>query len=115
MIKDKDLIEGEFYYSKDFSGTKDNNFILKYFEEYNSIYIPDTMNTRLPKILESEGNFNENVTRLATPEEQHWLEVCIANNRYFEYTDAMKTYVKPINPKTTVSDLTEILTKLLKL
>lgn len=113
MIKDEDLIEGKFYYSKDFSDTKDNNFIVKYFKGYNSIYIPDTMNTRLPKRLESEGCFLGNIARLATPEEQHWLEVCIANNRYFEYTDAMKTYVKPINPKTTDSDLTEILTKLL--
>lgn len=51
--------------------------------------------------------------RLATLEEIHWLDVCIEANKYIEYEEAMKTYVKPIEP--VIQDDPELSNILIKL
>ena len=39
------------------------------------------------------GFFDGNGITEATPEEKHWLEVCIAANRFISYEEAMKTFI----------------------
>ena len=40
------------------------------------------------------SNFTISSLKLATPEEKHWLEVCIAANSFISYEEAMKTFIK---------------------
>lgn len=50
------------------------------------------------------------ISKLATPEEIHWLNTCISNDTFIEYEEAMISYCKSINLD---SELKQILIKLL--
>jgi len=115
MIKNEDLISGKFYYSFEYAGTKDNNFIFKYENDIKECkYISDFMNKRNKRMnLKFGGNFYNKTTRLATDKEKHHLEVCIDADKYVEYEEAMKSYIKPIEP--TIQDDPELSNILIKL
>lgn len=113
MINSGDLIKGEFYYCTDYGGSKNNNFILLFKEDWDCTYVSDTMNNVHSKKFENEGGFSGENLREATLEEQHWLEVCILSNKYIEKDEAMKTYVKPIEP--VIQDDPELSNILIKL
>jgi hypothetical protein len=42
---------------------------------------------------EATNNFTISCLKLATPEEKHWLEACIAANSFISYEEAVKTFV----------------------
>jgi hypothetical protein len=42
---------------------------------------------------EATNNFTISYLKLATPEEKHWLEACIAANSFISYEEAVKTFV----------------------
>jgi hypothetical protein len=42
---------------------------------------------------EATNNFTISYLKLATPEEKHWLEECIAANSFISYEEAVKTFV----------------------
>jgi len=50
----------------------------------------------LKPILFKNGSFRANVSNIkeATPEQKHWLNTCIDNNKFISYDDAMKSFVK---------------------
>jgi len=114
MIRNEDLIENTYYYSEKYSGTLNNNFILKYEKDVTSCsFIPDFMNKNSHADFHNDGTFNHRITRLATDEEIHWFKICFEAKSYIKYEEAMKTFnqIKP-----TIQDdpnLGEILIKLL--
>ena len=63
----------------------------------------------------SSGNWSaatHNI-RLATPQEIHWLDCCIDNDKFISYEQAMLTYVEPIISYQQDSEYNNILIKLL--
>jgi len=114
MIDNKDLIEDEFYYSFEYGGHKDNNYILKWNNSGECFSCSCHTNIKHQNVFYPQGDFTSKVTRLATSEEKHHLKICIESKKYIKYNEAMKYYIKPIEP--TIQDdpnLGEILIKLL--
>ena len=89
----KDLIINEYYYSKDYNGVKNNNFIFKYLGDINDCpYITCKVNTKTH--IYHNGVFTNNITRLATPEEKHHLDICMLFNKYISFEETMESFIK---------------------
>ncbi len=105
QLEKNDLIIGEIYFK--------NNFIFKHVN--TDPYLCDNYAVHGLNNTYYHGNghikiYNESPQRLATPEEKHWLEVCIAANSFISYEEAMKTFKKDefVLPKDTVLQLNQI-------
>jgi len=88
QLEKKDLIKGEIY-------TSNNGNIVQYETEYYQTGIKGFYigNNRSTFGKNKDNVFNISKLRLATSEEKHWLEVCIAANSFISYEEAMKTFI----------------------
>lgn len=86
-IKHKDLIKDNYYVAK--SGN-----IFKYFGGNNASYYLGSADGFPPNQTFNGfgGGFKHDQNRLATSEEKHWLNVCITNNKFITFKEAMKTF-----------------------
>jgi hypothetical protein len=93
MIKDKDLIIGEYYYSKNYRANDYNNYIVKYLGDIDSCpHASCNTNKMHSKTFYLNGLFSNKITRVATPEEKHHLETCIYHGKYISYDQAMLNF-----------------------
>ena len=87
-IKREDLIIGEIY--------------TQYFDNYNYVFLMTNNNTHIAvtksnifqrKFMKywNSNNFTKLMTE-ATPEEKHWFETCIKEDKFVSYEDAMKSF-----------------------
>ena len=86
QLEKKDLVDGEIYKASDTRLT----FIIKATKNLKNVINIPSYNAFM-----KSGNFNNSYLTFsqATPEEKHWLEVCIAANRFISYEEAMKTFI----------------------
>lgn len=86
QLQKSDLINGEIY--------KANNHIGSYiFKATNDLR--NIINISSSKMLFKDGNVNVKslIFLEATPEEKHWLETCIKEDKFVSYEEAMKTFI----------------------
>lgn len=88
QLRKSDLKEGEIYKA-------DGNINSYIFKATNNL--ENVINITSYKIFFKSGNFNKGflIFSETTPEEKHWLEVCIKVNKFVSYEEAMKTFKKP--------------------
>ena len=87
-IKKEELIIGEIYNCANISGSK---YIVKI---PNDLYNSTNINKDVPR-LHKMGNFTTETLQwsLATPEEKHWLNTCIEQDKFITFEEAMKTFI----------------------
>jgi hypothetical protein len=83
-IKKEDLIENEIYVFGD-------NFINKIRNE--KLYIKFWISMDGKHFSKTPVQNNYSVIRNATPEEKHWLNLCIEQDKFIKYNKAMKTFI----------------------
>jgi hypothetical protein len=120
-----EYIEGV-YYSVDFTKEEKKDKLGKYIwicnskNKSNYLYRVIDRNTSNSVNLNDESCFNKNdnhawsYSKLATPEEIHWLDLCILNDKYISYEEALKSF-KIIKPNKSDSSLEPIYKKLLNI
>ena len=89
QLEKKDLIIGQIY-------KHENGNIVKYeFDGDSNNQIKGSyIGNKADKFYrKADSNFTISFLKLATPEEKHWLEVCIAANSFISYEEAMKTFI----------------------
>lgn len=116
-MEEKDLIDGEYYYSQNYNNTLNNNYILKYNKGGTAcIYIPDITNKLSMYNFGNTGTFISRITRKATQQEAHWLETCIYHGTYISYEQAMLNFHEMYTiRKNQAQELESIYKKLLNL
>ena len=89
-LQKSDLKEGEIYKQLDF----DYIFLYNKNETYNSFNDGTAISTTDPRYCKrwSANDFEKDMIE-ATPEEKHWLETCIKENKFVYYEEAMKTFI----------------------
>ena len=98
-IKKEELIEGEIYYVSTTYGfwmiglvTKSNNGDNSNCDfRGNATFINKRLEFNKDQSWCYKGNHR--TYRLATPEEKHWLETCIKENKFVSYEEAMKSFI----------------------
>ena len=106
-IKKEDLIKDEVYINNNHC-----RHIFKYENDlYNCINIYSDKSAKINTLFK-RGNFTNNklVFTKATPQEKHWLERCIAADKFIEFTEAMKTFEKEL-PQFKIIESIETITK----
>lgn len=96
QLQKSDLKEGEIYTSKsEFNPNNlfiwecsNNNQLIYNFRLYVSNINAQNGNLSLTELSHSWDNIFE-----ATPEEKHWLETCIKENKFISYEEAMKSFI----------------------
>ncbi len=89
QLEKKDLIIGEVYKHQN------GNFIKYQFDgDINGKIKGSYIGNNADKFYrQPDNNFTISCLKLATPEEKHWLEVCIAANSFISYDEAMKKFI----------------------
>jgi len=87
-LKKEDLIEGEIYFRK--NNNTESLFIFQKNKQNCVKYCLFITENNLKKTWSLI--YYDNL-RLATPEEKHWLETCIQQDKYVSYEEAMKTFI----------------------
>jgi len=88
-IKKEELIKGKIY-------THQNGNICRYDQIVNNSIIGKHLGynkSEFRKPPNNLGNFNIDEMKLSTPEEKHWLEICINADKFIEYNKAMKSFI----------------------
>ncbi len=86
-IKKEDLIKNKIYVHKNGNIVK-----YKYLTDFGKIcgkHIGESKNI----FNNNGGNFVIKELRLATPQEKHWLNMCIEADKFISYEEAMKTFI----------------------
>lgn len=88
----EDLKDGEIYSHSNGNIVKYESIVRENTTIVNGKYIGDIKGCRNYKTI--GGAFIVSELKEATPEQKHWLEVCIQHDKFVEYDEAIKTFAK---------------------
>lgn len=90
QLEKKDLVDGEIYIC--IITSINYKYLIK---KTKDLHCDNIEILPLKKQLYFKGGFDNSNNQFfeATPEEKHWLEVCIAANSFISYEEAMKTFI----------------------
>ena len=86
QLQKSDLKEGEIY-------TEPNNGNICMWNKTDSKYFIGNRKSNFKKGEGGFGAINNYRLREATPEEKHWLETCIKEDKFVSYEESMKTFI----------------------
>jgi len=104
-MNQNDLKKGEIYFSENYANKPNNNFILQYNNSNSNWFIPDITNNHSVRRFNSGEFVSTQITRLATPEERHWLNECIKADKYITKDEALKSNNNLIHGKYKINDI----------